>query len=439
MNYKNWIKISAGLIVIYLIFDSLIDFSRSRETSDKIRFVSLAWQEQLIEANREMVAQWNKANPDSEVEYIQSSWSSIYDYLITSFETDGVPDIFHYESTIIVDFANRGYLTDLAPFIEEEMKNDIVDVAWASVTQPSGEINGIPFLMESWVGLYNKDIFERNNIEPPTIEKPWTWEKVMEIGVQLNHDTDQDGRIDQWGIGMGLRNSANLIMNHSISFGGSFFTKENGKYVVRVGDEEKALLNSIMKMYQELKCMAPESIGKSGTEIIPGFMRGRYSMVIGIGAAMRQQLVENAPEGFNWGVMPPLVSKTQKTGINTQTYSIPKKSKKQKDAFDFIRFAFNTENMAKLARSDWMLPARKSCFELPPFNTANDGWEIVTKSVDHLTVGPWLGTPGYSEWKGRVANPILQELYAGRFSVDEAAERIEIESNLVLSRYQRNK
>ena len=350
-----------------------------------------------------------------------------------------MPDVFHYESSIIVDFASRGYLVDLAPLISDEMKNDIFEVAWASVTRPNGEISGIPFLMDSYIGLYNKVIFERNKIEPPTHENPWSWERVNEVGVQLTQDTDGDGKIDQWGIGMGLRNSANLVMNHSISFGGSFFTKEDGKYVVRVGTEEKELLRSIYEMYHDFKCMSPESIGKSGSEIILSFMHGRSAMIIGIGAAFRQQLVENAPADFHWGVMPPLISKTQNTGISAQTYSIPKKAKKQQDGFDFINFALNSQNMAELAITDWMLPARKSCLTLPQFNEVDNGWQLVTNSVDFLTAGSWIGAPGYSEWKGRVANPILQELFAGRLSIEEASKRIEIESNLVLSRYQRNK
>jgi hypothetical protein len=44
--------------------------------------------------------------------------------------------------------------------------------------------------------------------------------------------------------------------------------------------------------------------------------------------------------------------------------------------------------------------------------------------------------PGYIEWKSRVANPIFQELFAHRLSLEAAALRIEKESNSVLARYQ---
>ncbi|MCI0513831.1 sugar ABC transporter substrate-binding protein [candidate division KSB1 bacterium] len=405
--------------------------------SSRLRFVSLAWQEQAIAANQQIVADWNANHPQMPVEYIQGSWNAIHDYLITSFETNEVPDIFHYESAIIVDFAQRGFLADLAPEIDEEMRQDILDVAWASVTRPDGAVCGIPFLMESFIVLYNQDIFQKNGISVPTFDQPWSWDDLRHNARKLTRDTNGDGKIDQWGVAMGLRNAANIIMNHAISFGGSFFTKTGQKYVVHVGAAEKQLLNNIMELLYQDQSMAPSSIGKTGAGMIPEFLAGKYALMIGIGSWARQQLVENAPAGFQWGVIPPLKAESQNIGINTQTLSIPSKSKRKQAAMAFIKFMLNQSNLAKLAASDWMIPTRKSCLEMEQFRTPEDGWQIVNASVKFLASGSWLGVPGYVEWKTRVANPILQELFANRYTVAEAAARIELESNLVLSRYQR--
>jgi len=427
--------VGLGVAGGWFLFDQKPD--KPDATPDKLRFVSLAWQEQSIAANQQIVAKWNAQHPQMPVEYIQSSWNAIHDYLITSFETNEVPDIFHYESAIIVDFALRGFLADLAPHIDEEMRQDILEVAWASVTRSDGAVCGIPFLMESFIVLYNKAIFQKNGITPPTVDHPWTWDDLQIIAQKLTQDIDGDGAVDQWGVAMGLRSAANIIMNHSISFGGSFFTKENHQYIVRVGESERQLLNIIMKMLYQDKSMAPSSIGKSGAGMIPEFLGGKYAMLVGIGSWARQQLAENAPAGFEWGIIPPLKAQSQQIGINTQTLSIPAKSNRKPEAMAFIKFMLNQSNMAQLAASDWMIPTRKSCLETAPFCTSADGWQIVNTSVKFLASGSWLGVPGYVEWKTRIANPIFQELFANRFTVAEAAARIEAESNLVLSRYQR--
>jgi multiple sugar transport system substrate-binding protein len=402
-----------------------------------LRFVSLAWQEQALATNRAIVAEWNAAHPESEVEYVQGTWSSVHDYLITGFETGDVPDVFHYESSIIVDFALRGFLTDLRPMIDREMQDDILDVAWASVTRPNGEVCGIPFIMESLIGLYNADLLDRAGIPPPSFEKPWSWDGLRESARILTADTNGDGGIDRWGVAIGLRNSANIMMNLSVAFGGSFYTKEQGRFHIRVGEQEKTLLSTIHSMLYVDRSAAPSGIGQSGPEMMPGFFAGRYAMLIGIGAWSRQQIVANAPAGFRWGVIPPLKAIDQRTGVSTQTLSIPRASGRKDEAMAFIRFMASRQNMARLAQSDWMLPARKSCLIMPEFTTAKGGWEITTSSARFLSVGPWLGAPGYAEWKSRVANPLFQEYFANRLGLAELASRMEEESNTVLSRYQK--
>lgn len=409
----------------------------SDDGSRPLRFVSLAWQEQSVAAHKEIVAEWNRRHPDTPVEYLQGTWGSIHDYLITAFETGDVPDVFHYESSVIVDFAVRGFLADLAPRISDSLRNDVLDVAWASVRRPNGEIGGIPFLMETFVVLYNRTLFAEAGIAPPTVEQPWTYADLRRTAAALTRDRDGDGHPDQYGAAMGLRNGANIVMNLSISFGGSFFRRDDdGQFHVEVGEGERELLGLINNMLHEERTMTPSGIGKTGSAMIPGLINGDYAMLIGIGSWARQQLAEHAPAGFEWGVLPLPEAETQRTGINTQTLSIPSRSTRTADAMAFIEFMVSADNMARNARADWMLPTRRSVLERPEFAHGENGWDVVTAGADHVTTGPWLGTPGYVEWKMRVANPILQEFFAGRIPLAEAAERLETESNWVLARYQ---
>ena len=407
----------------------------AKDKTGPIRFLSLAWQEQALVANRDIVARWNAVHPDRPVEYVQGTWNSAYDYLVTGFETGDVPDIFHFESSVIVDFARRGYLENLAPMIPEEMQQDIYDVAWGTVRQPAGSVAGIPFLVESLVILYNPALFEAAGIPPPTAETPWTWTDMRKAALRLTRDSDGDGSIDRWGVGIGLRNAANIVLNLSVGYGGGFFRKTDGTYTVVVGDGEQDLLRTLHDLLYVDRSAAPSSSGQSGPGMIPGFLAGKYAMLVGIGAWARQQVVENAPEGFRWAVMPPLIAHTQQCATNCQTLSIPRLSNRKRDAMEFILFMLNRENSARLALSDWMIPARRSCSLLPEFRTSVGGWDVTMDGVRFLSAGPWIGAPGYVEWKSRVVNPILQELFADRMTVEAAAMSIERESNIVLSRY----
>lgn len=420
-------------IVVAGLFVSLFASVFAQEPT-KLRFVSLAWQEQAIASVKEIVAAWNEANPDVQVEYQQVDWGSINDYLITSFETQAVPDVFHYESTQIKDFGARGYLTDLAPLLSEDLRSDVVEGAWATVEGESGEYWGVPFLWESRIVLYNQDLLEAEGIEPPTVDDPWTWEEYRDASLQLTKDTDGDGEIDQWGSAVGLSSPVNFVLNLSVGFGGQYFYEEDGEWVVRVGDAEKAFLTLMMDMLYENPSIAQDGVGLSGPELFPGFFEGRYAMLPGIGVWARQQIVESGPQDFNWGVLPPLKAETQDQGSSTQTLSIPAASPNQEAAAQFVEFFLNSQNMATLAQGDWLFPTRVSSFERPEFQTEEAGWNVATESAKYLTMANWQRVPNFEEFSSRVAQPIFQELFANRITVDEAAERLEREGTRVLGR-----
>jgi multiple sugar transport system substrate-binding protein len=429
-------------VVVFLLLGvggARLFFSSSARTApqrEKLQFVCLAWQEHALETYKSLVAEWNQLHTESQVEYVQGTWSSIHDYLITGFETGDVPDVIHYESSAIIDFAVRGYLEDLSPLISDDLRNDVQDVAWASVRRPNGSLSGVPILLESLIILYNRDLFRDVGIVPPDMNHPWTWDDLRTAARALTRDTNGDGSVDRWGAGMGLRNSSNIVLNLTIGFGGSYFRREHGSYFVRIGDDETKLLSLLMDMMYKDSSMTTAGLGQSGPGMIPSFFAGKYAMLVGIGAWARQQLVQNAPAGFRWGVLPPVMARTQQIGTSTQTLSIPKASLRKQEAMAFIEFLANRQNDARIASSDWMVPARTSCLQMPQFQTAGDGWDIASESAKYLAVGDWVGAPGYIEWKSRVANPVLQELFSNRLTVMEAARRIEIESNTILSRYQ---
>lgn len=73
-----------------------------------LRFQSLAWQKDSVDVTRELVREWNARNPRVRVSYVQGSWDSVHDQLLTSFEGGEAPDIIHDASDDLADFAYGG-------------------------------------------------------------------------------------------------------------------------------------------------------------------------------------------------------------------------------------------------------------------------------------------------------------------------------------------
>jgi multiple sugar transport system substrate-binding protein len=429
MNLHRPLRALAALLVV-----GALTLAQAQE-SVNLRFVSLAWQPQAIDAVVAVVDAWNAENPDIQVEYQQVDWGSIHDYLVTSFETGSVPDLFHYESGPVRDFGARGYLTELSGLISDDLASDVVDGAWQTVTDEEGNVWGVPFLWESLIVLYNRALFEEAGIEAPTVEDPWTWDQMREAAEALTIDRDGDGTIDQYGAAFGLRSPVNRVLNLALGFGGEFFYRaDDGQWEVRVGDAEKEILHIIHDMMYVDMTASQDGVGLSGPELFPGFFEGKYAMLPGIGVWARQQIVEAGPEGFDWGVLPPLMAETQAQGSATQTISIPAASPNQEEAAQFLEFLLNTQNMATLAQGDWLFPTRASSFDLPEFQTTEAGWDVATESARHLTLAPFQLVPNYAEFRSRVATPTLQELFADRITVDQAAQQLETEGTRTIRR-----
>lgn len=315
--------IEKKILVILILFVTIFLGCSKKGDDKKIKFVSLAWQEESLKSNKQIIAEWNKNHPNKQVEYIQGNWSSIYDYLVTSFETGDVPDVFHYEASMLNDFGNRGNLTDLRPYLTDSIKNDIYGTAWKSVTLDNGKIVGVPFLFESLIVLYNKDIFAKNNITPPTADHPWNWDDLRKASEKLTKDFNGDGEIDQYGAAFGLKSSANIILNLTLGCGGKYFYKSDNGYKVELKEPEKFLLTTIHDMIYKYKCASPLASSQSGSSIIPAFYSGKYAMLVGIGTWARQQLIENAPKSFHWAVMEPLKELNQDQGFKYTNFKYP--------------------------------------------------------------------------------------------------------------------
>ena len=72
-----------------------------------LRFQSLAFQEPTVQATKEIVDAWNSEHPDVQVKYVQGSWDSVQDQLVTQFQGGTAPDIIQYESAAMSQFAQQ--------------------------------------------------------------------------------------------------------------------------------------------------------------------------------------------------------------------------------------------------------------------------------------------------------------------------------------------
>jgi len=399
----------------------------------KIDFLSLAWQKESVAANKQIVEEWNKANPDIQVTYVQGSWDNVNDQLVTQFSGGTAPDVIHNDSPALAGFASDGYLLDLKDKLPAELKGDIPQAAWDTVTFDDGQggqgIYGVPFLQESQVIIANKKLLDAAKVRIPTPDDPWSWDEFSEAAKKMTKG-------GTYGVAWPMKSPVNKTLNLALNFGGTFFQTTDGKTTVKVGPEEREVLQRIHDQLYKDKSADPAALGQGTADPLPAFYQGKFAM-LPTGVYLRQQVAEQAPDDFEWVTLPAPKGTTAEQGAVSQTLSIAQDSEHPDEAMKFIAYFLNAENQAKLAKGDWLLPTSQKAASDPAITTKENGWDVATASAKNLVVAPFLKVNGFDEWKSKVATPVLQEYFANKITIDEAAKRLVEDGNKVLERYYR--
>ncbi|MDV9188816.1 extracellular solute-binding protein [Streptomyces sp. SR27] len=399
----------------------------------RLRFQSLAWQQESVDANRELVKEWNATHPDVQVDYVQGSWDSVHDQLLTSFEGGEAPDIIHDASDDLADFAYGGDLADLRPLLSARLRADIPARSWETTTFGEG-VYGVPFLQEPRVIIANRRILESSGVRVPTPEKPWSWTEFR----QITQDLTRSMGPGRYAVAWPLKEPVSVSLNLGLSAGGQLFHRESdGRVTVRFTEADAVVPGTVHDQVVTDRTAPRTTLGSGGSDTLPGLFAGKYAMVP-LGFAYRQQIAQQAPKGFEWTVLPaPAGSAGLTQGVSPQTLSIAESSPHKKEAAAFLDFFLRPGNMVRLARGDWMLPTGTAALADPTLHTARDGWATGAAVAEKLSPAPAQSVRGYPEWKDKVATPAFQEFYSGAIDTAELRRRLVEDGNRVLARYQR--
>jgi multiple sugar transport system substrate-binding protein len=376
-----------------------------------LQFQSLSDQPATQEAVAAIVDEWNAEHEDVQVEIVQAGWDGIYDKLITQFTGGTAPDIIHFEASSIVSFAQDGYLADLTELVDDELKADISKGIWDSVTH-EGQIIAYPSTLQSYMAFANTDLLEAAGVEIPTGET-MTWEELREIAQATTSG-------DTYGLAWGLGSPTAAMMSLSLGNDGGFFVGEGEDATIEIGENETAVAEQVHAMAYDDKSLDPTSLTQSGSDVLASFYAGKAAMTIQ-GSFQATNIANDAPEGLNWTVLPPLEGSAGAfQAANPQTYSVNIDSEHVEQSAEFLDFFLSGENLASIAFADALIPSSGAAQEqLQTLAADATGWDQILASADGLMAPPFLKVTRYTEWKDTVATPAFQQYFGDQISVDD--------------------
>jgi ABC-type glycerol-3-phosphate transport system substrate-binding protein len=383
----------------------------------KLKFYTFAWQPPTVAATKSIVAAWNAKNPNIQVEIVPGDPNSVHDFLLTSFVGGSAADIIHDEAADIASFAGQGYLADMTKLVPPAFKASIPAPIWASSTF-NGKVRGAPYLLQTYNVFVNVPMLKAAGIAIPKPDNPWTWAQFRQVAKTLT-------KSGQYGVGWGLKSPAALFMTTSMAFKGKYFYGTGSNTRVQFGSLEQQVPRRVHAMIYEDKSIDPATVGQSGSAVLPGFFAGKYAMTVQ-GNFSAQGMVNSAPAGFNWAMLPVLKGINQGQAANPQTLSISQQSKHKAQAMAFISYFLNKDNMAQLAAGDWLIPSNPKAGPWILRTQGHKGsWRIALGSIPSLVPAPFVSLTGYARWKDQVAQPAFREYLANKITLEQLGAKLE--------------
>ncbi len=242
-------------------------------------------------------------------------------------------------------WGEQGVLVPLDSFLKQEKINiyDVFEKPYVDELKYKGQQLLLPTDCFTYALWYNKVLFDQAKVPYPAANKSYSWEELLDVARKLTRDTDNDGKVDVWGLSLILP-IWHIVQPWYDSVGAQIL---NDKGTKASGFVDSPKFIDFVTKYRDLiwkyKVAMPLNIEPSGDSWAiswtNGFIAGKVAMHVSapwmITEADGQQ--ERHPELLQWATaLPPRLSGTRPYSIGgTAGWGIPVTCPKDKRAIVF--------------------------------------------------------------------------------------------------------
>ena len=366
---------------------------------------------------QKIVDDFQAATPNIKVKVDVSDWESYWNKLKTLYAGGTPPDVFAMDGPLYPDWASRGVLLNLQPYIDKTpgLLDGLYPSTLDTYKRPDGYL-GLPRDFQTIVLFYNKDMFDQAGVAYPTDK--WTLDDLRAAAKKLTKDTNGDGKIDQWGFSTDLWDME-LFWSEAIwGYGGAILSDDRGKTLLAEGKARDAWHFISGMMTQDKSMPDPATAEQFGND---PFAAGVSAMTT-IGHWVVPQYAQLK---FKWDVAPfPAGPSGRATSVNSAGFVLAKDSKHPDAAWEFVKFAVGPAGQTRLTELGFAIPVLKSIAESPVYlqqKTAPINQQVFLDALSYARVKPSF--KGYDEWAAAVGDNLVP-VWNGEKPIDEALDEI---------------
>lgn len=378
---------------------------------------------------KEMIAKFEKENPGVKVSAERAPSGPPYmEKVLTQFAGGSAPDVLFVEVNNFKEFASKGVLEDLSPYIEKDAnlkKSDFYPEIVDRFTV-DGSLYVLPRdIAPICVVYYNKRMFDESGVKYP--KDSWNWNDLLKTAKKFvkkdaNGVPTQYGYVDDWPIW-----EAFVYSN-----GGAMV--DNVKNPTKCVMDKKSVIDAVQfraDMINKYQVMPSPSqmtaMGGMGTGDM--FVSERVAMFFS--GLWKTPLFRSQITAFDWDVvMFPKSPKGERAfPTGGSGYSIVKSTKNKEMAWKLVTYLAGAEGQKKLAATGLAQPAMKKIAESKLFL---DGLKPLHKdmlldAVKYVKFAPLM--PEWEEVNVSMIAPAFDKIWNGKEKAAPVLKKIVPEIN----------
>lgn len=338
------------ILFLLVLICSVVVFTGCNKVSRKTTIQFSSWGSQSeVEILKPILAEFERENPDIKVDFVHIP-QNYFQKIHLLFASNMPPDVIFINNLNLPIYANAGMLEDIGQ-LDSSMawKNIFYEQALQALSY-NGKLYAIPRDVSNLVVFYNKDIFNKYNVDLPN--KFWSLDDLLILAAKLTIDTDGDGQTDIWGIS--FEEDPLFYLPYLMSEGGGILSDDGKRIIIDTPQSKKGL-----NFYADLRNkynVAPKKSESASATMAQMFLQGKLALQVS-GRWLVPKYLTDAK--FNWGVINfPGGDAGSVVPLDASGWAIAKSSKHKKEAMRLIEFLSSKGSIERLSKSGLIVPAR---------------------------------------------------------------------------------
>jgi multiple sugar transport system substrate-binding protein len=320
-----------------------------------VKFLTVGSPEEL-DAYREAIKAFEASQPEIKVELLEAADNKdLLTRLSTSFGAGNPPDLFLINYRSFGQYAAKGAIDPIGPRVASSTAFEESDFYAEALDgfRFDGQLTCLPQNASSLVVYFNKALFEAAGVEVP--KAGWSWADMVAKAKQLTKDTDGDGKVDQFGLGI----DAELIRVAPFvwSNGGEVVDDTAKPTKLALGTPAAAeVLEDFLDLYRVDEVIPGEQEIES-EDIDARFQSGTMAMLFD---SRRSTPGFRAVPSLDFDVAPLPVYEKPVSILHADAYCLSAASANKEAAWKFIEFAVGPKGAPIVAATGRTVPSLKS-------------------------------------------------------------------------------